>query len=60
MKVRIEALGAHLGHLLHVVGEHVVEELLQVGPRVDVLQLLLVQVQHLVHTPLELQLEIRG
>ena len=44
MEVWVEPLVAHLGDLVHVVGEHVVEELLQVGPRVDVLQLLLVQV----------------
>ena len=35
-----------------------VEKLLQVRPRVDVLQLLLVQVEHLVDAPLELELEI--
>lgn len=60
MKVGIEALGAHLGHLLHVVGHDVLQQLLQIAAGVNVLQLLLVQVQHLVHTPLELELEIRG
>ena len=56
MKVGIEALGAHLGHLLHVVGHDVLQQLLQIAAGVDVLQLLLVQVQHLVHSPLELEL----
>ena len=58
MEVWIEALVAHLAHFLDIVGEHVVEKLLQVCSGVDVLQLLLVQVEHLVDAPLELELEI--
>ena len=58
VEVRVEALVAHLSHFLHIVGQHLVQELLQVRPRVDVLQLLLVQVEHLVDTTLELELEI--
>ena len=58
MEVWIEALVAHFAHFLDIVGEHVVEELFQVCSGVDVLQLLLVQVEHLVDAPLELELEI--
>ena len=58
MKIGIEALGAHLGHLLHVVGHDVLQQLLQIAAGVDVLQLLLVQVEHLVDPSLELELEI--
>ena len=58
VEVRVEALVAHLSHFLHIVGQHLVQELLQVRPRVDVLQLLLVQVEHLVDATLELELEI--
>ena len=58
VEVGIETLVAHFTNFFHIVGEHVVEKLLQVGPRVDVLQLLLVQVEHLVDASLELELEI--
>ena len=58
MEVWIEALVAHLAHFLNIVGEHMVQELFQVCSGVDVLQLLLVQVEHLVDAPLELELEI--
>ena len=44
MKIWIEALVAHLVDFLHIVGHHVLQELLQVGSGVDALQLLLVQV----------------
>ena len=58
VEVGIETLVAHFPHFLHIVGEHVVEKLLQVRPGVDVLQLLLVQVEHLVDASFELELEI--
>ena len=59
MKVWVQTLGAHLGHLVHVVGHHLLQELLQVAPRVDALQLFLVQVEHLVDTSFELELKIK-
>ena len=58
VEVGIEALVAHFPNFFNIVGEHVVEKLFEVGPRVDVLQLLLVQVEHLVDASLELELEI--
>ena len=58
VEVWIKALVAHFPNFLNIVGEHVVEKLLQVRPGVDVLQLLLVQVEHLVDASLELELEI--
>ena len=54
MKVWVQALGAHFGHLVHVVGHHVLQELLQVAPRVDALQLLLVQIKHFVDSSFKL------
>lgn len=57
MEVGVETLGAHLGHLLDVVAEEVVDELLQAALGVDDFQLLLVQPQLLVHPALVLQLE---
>ena len=57
MEVWVEALVAHLVDLLHIVGHHVLQELLHVGFRVDALQLLLVEIQHFVNSPFELELE---
>ena len=54
MKVRIQALGQHLRHLLHIVAHHMLQKLLQTTLGIHLLQLLLIQVQHLIHSPLEL------
>ena len=44
MEVWVQALVAHLVDLLHIVGHHVLQELLHVGFGVDALQLLLVEI----------------
>lgn len=57
MEVGIEALRTHFGDLLNLSIGYIVEESAKVGPRVQSLQLFLVQVQLLVHTSLVLQLK---
>ena len=59
MEVRVQALVTHLVDLLHIVGHHVLQELLEVCSGVDALQLLLVQIQHFVDSTFELELKIR-
>ena len=44
MEVWVQALVTHLVDLLHIVGHHVLQELLHVGFGVDALQLLLVEI----------------
>ena len=44
MEVWVQAFVTHLVDLLHVVGHHVLQELLHVGFGVDALQLLLVEI----------------
>lgn len=58
MEVRIQSLRAHLRHLLHLSVVHVLEEAPQIRSCVQRLQLLLVQIQHLVDASLVLQLEV--
>lgn len=57
MEVGVQPLAAHLGDLLHLAVVDIVDEPAQVGLCVDCLQLLLIQLQHLVHPPLVLQLQ---
>lgn len=52
VEVGVEPLGAGLGDLVDLRVRHVLEEAAQVGARVQRLQRLLVQLQHLVHPPL--------
>lgn len=54
MEVRVQPLAAHLGDLLHLAVVDIVDEPAQVGLGVHRLQLLLIQLQHLVHSPLVL------
>jgi hypothetical protein len=58
VNVGIQPFGTHFGNLLRLAAGHVVEEATQVDACVQRTQLLLVQMQHLVHTPLVLQLYI--
>ena len=57
VKIRVEPFGAHLGDLFDLAIGDVLEEPPEVGPRVESLQLLLVQVQLLVHPPFVLELQ---
>ena len=57
MKVGIESFVTHFIDFLHIIGKYMIKELLEVCSRVDVLQLLLVQIQHFVDSPLELELK---
>ena len=59
MEVWVQALVTHLVDLLHIVGHHVLQELLEVRSGIDALQLLLVQIQHFVDSTFELELKIR-
>ena len=56
MNVGIQSFGTHFGDLFRLAAGHVVEETTQVDACVKRAQLFLVQVQHLVHAPLVLQL----
>ena len=51
-------MDSHLVDFLNIVGENVIQELLEAGAGVHTLQLLFVKIQHLIHPPLELQLKI--
>lgn len=56
MNVGIQPFGTHFRNLLCLATGHVVEESTQVDARVQRTQLFLIQMQHLVHTSLVLQL----
>ena len=56
MEIGIQALGAGFGQLLRLSGSRVVQEPPQLDAGVKGSQLLLVQVQHLVHPALILEL----
>lgn len=57
MEIGIESFGADLGDLLGLATGDVVEEAPQLDAGVQRTQLLLVQVQHLVHPPLVFELK---
>ena len=57
MKVWVQSFGTHFVYFFHVAVCHVLDKLFVIGLRVDGLQLLLVHLQHLVHTTLVLQLK---
>lgn len=57
VKIWIQALGTHLGYLLHMAPIDAVQEATQVGTRVQRLQLALVQCEHFIHATLVLELQ---
>lgn len=57
MKVWVQALVTHLGHLLHITTADMVEKLFVTGPVVHVLELLLVNLKHFVYSSFVLELQ---
>jgi hypothetical protein len=57
MEVGVQSFGAHLGDFFHLPVGDIVEQSPQIGASVQRLQLLLVQVQHFVHSPLVFELQ---
>lgn len=60
VEVRVQPFGTHLGNLFHVTPVDALQKAPQIGPGMEGLQLSLVQIQHLVHPALVLELEESG
>lgn len=59
VKVGVQTLAAHFGYLLHLAVRNVIQQPAQIRSRVHRLQMLLIEVQHLIDPPLVLELRTK-